>query len=61
MRDGRNHVDLCMKSLPGKYRKPEQEHVSCIQETVSRSVALVQRERRKVQGDETQRNAKETH
>lgn len=54
-------MDLCMKSLPGKYRKPEQEHVSCIQETVSRSVALVQRERRKVQGDETQRNAKETH
>lgn len=42
-------------------QKAEQEHVSCIQETVSRSVALVQRVRRRVQGDETQRNAKEIH
>ena len=61
MREGGNHVDLYMKSLPGKYRRPEQEHVSCIQETVSRLMALVQRARRRVQGDETQRNAKEIH
>lgn len=45
-------MDLYVKSLPGKYRRPEQKHVSYIQETASRSVALVQRARRGVQGDE---------